>query len=117
MRVSVVQFHRAPTHALRLIPSKVQSWDRSLHEAHRFNPAELDQPAKPNMSTTEVPSTLPGNVSLADHDPDLFDLIDNRLRFGWLWNWRCCFEGRLNGHNFLYNRFFNNFLNRLYCLL
>lgn len=28
------------------------------------------------MSTTEVPSTLPGNVSLADHDPDMFDLIE-----------------------------------------
>lgn len=28
------------------------------------------------MSTTEVPSTLPGNVSLADHDPVMFDLIE-----------------------------------------
>lgn len=28
------------------------------------------------MSTTEVPSTLPGNVSLADHDPIMFDLIE-----------------------------------------
>lgn len=28
------------------------------------------------MSTTEIPSTLPGNVSLADHDPVMFDLIE-----------------------------------------
>ncbi len=28
------------------------------------------------MSTTEVPLSLPGNVSLADHDPEMFDLIE-----------------------------------------
>lgn len=28
------------------------------------------------MSKTEVPSSLPGNVSLADHDPVMFDLIE-----------------------------------------
>lgn len=29
-----------------------------------------------DMSTTEIPSTLPGNLSLADHDPVMFDLIE-----------------------------------------
>lgn len=34
------------------------------------------------MSTTEVPSSLPGNVSLADHDPEMFDLIEKeKVRF------------------------------------
>lgn len=28
------------------------------------------------MSTTEVPSTLPGNVPLSEHDPALYDLIE-----------------------------------------
>lgn len=28
------------------------------------------------MSTTEIPSTLPGNVSLEEHDPIMFDLIE-----------------------------------------
>lgn len=28
------------------------------------------------MSSTEVPTTLPGNVSLADHDPAMYDLIE-----------------------------------------
>lgn len=26
--------------------------------------------------STEVPSTLPGNVALRNHDPDLYDLIE-----------------------------------------
>lgn len=28
------------------------------------------------MSATDVPSTLPGNVALEQHDPALFDLIE-----------------------------------------
>ncbi|CAM9874584.1 unnamed protein product [Ectocarpus sp. 6 AP-2014] len=35
------------------------------------------------MSTTEVPSTLPGNVSLADHDPAMFDLIEKEKTRQW----------------------------------
>lgn len=53
------------------------------------------------MSTTEVPSTLPGNVSLADHDPEMFDLIekekvcgiekhtDKNASCGWRWDASC----------------------------
>ncbi|CAM9448222.1 unnamed protein product [Ectocarpus sp. 13 AM-2016] len=35
------------------------------------------------MSTTEVPSTLPGNMSLADHDPAMFDLIEKEKTRQW----------------------------------
>lgn len=33
-------------------------------------------PFQKAMSTTEVPSTLPGNVPLSEHDPALYDLIE-----------------------------------------
>ena len=35
-----------------------------------------DKRQEEEMSKTEVPSSLPGNVSLADHDPVMFDLIE-----------------------------------------
>ena len=35
------------------------------------------------MSTTVVPSTLPGNVPLSEHDPALYDLIEKeKVRLG-----------------------------------
>eukprot|EP00904_Undaria_pinnatifida_P000395 jgi/Undpi1/10356/HiC_scaffold_29.g12806.m1 len=35
------------------------------------------------MSTTEVPSTLPGNVPLSEHDPALYDLIEKEKTRQW----------------------------------
>ena len=35
------------------------------------------------MSTTVVPSTLPGDVPLSEYDPDLYDLIEKeKVRLG-----------------------------------
>ncbi|CAM9653563.1 unnamed protein product [Discosporangium mesarthrocarpum] len=35
------------------------------------------------MSSTEVPPTLPGNVPLSEHDPDLYDLIEKEKTRQW----------------------------------